>query len=389
MSTLCDLCDGSSFEQVYAANGVSKKQSVWLCTHCGLLQNLQRSQRRAHPLAAPPSDAERESSHQIKAARAEFNLAKLKPFLPKNKPLRVLDTGAGRGAFAIELKSVHPAARVIAVESDARAASAWSGSPGFTWLNARLEDTRLEAEGFDLVYACHTLQHLTSARDALLTHRMALAPDGYLLIDVPNLAKLSRPDAIEEFFTDGHRYHFSARTLTRLLATCGLRVIAAPDPRDNANITVIAVKSDATPIQAEADPREVEAAASLVSSYHASRMRNLAALSAVARAIGEMAPRKVALWGAGRLLHNLIASGGLRPQTLAAIVDSNFTRASTTASGLRLTPPAELGRVNPGIVVVMSRDFTNTIHEQARIQAPDSEIIAYSDLLARTTARAA
>ncbi|MCE9522878.1 MAG: class I SAM-dependent methyltransferase [Alphaproteobacteria bacterium] len=353
------------------------------------MQSLPRIDRAERKVATVSAGADWGNLRYGKGFRAEANLATLQPFLPKNKPIRVLDVGANRGAFALELKSHYPKAQIIGIEPDERVVSAWAGQPGFTWLNARLEQTRLEAEGFDLIYSCHTLEHLKSAREALLAHREALAPKGYLLVEVPNAALLSSNDIVEEFFIDKHLYHFTARTLANLLTRCGFRAIAIADPRDTVNITVVAVKADAIPAQAHADPREVESAIALISSYHAMRLQNLAALSRIARIIDAMAPRKVAVWGAGRLLDSLITNGGLRPQALAAVVDKHLIRYASESHGIRLTSPEDLGRVKPDIVVVMSRSFAAEIRTEAQTRVPGCEVIAYGELLAQAKAQAA
>ena len=389
MSNSCDLCSATSLEQVYAAQNSARKLTVWLCTHCGLLQSLPRIDRAERKAATVSAGADWGNLRYGKGFRAEANLATLKSFLPKNKPLRVLDVGANRGAFALELKSAYPKAQIIGIEPDERVVASWAGQPGFTWLNARLENTRLEAEGFDLIYSCHTLEHLKSAREALLAHRATLAPNGYLLVEVPNVALLSSNDIVEEFFIDKHLYHFSARTLARLLAACGFRAVTIADPRDTVNITVVAVKSDSIASEVNADPREVEAATASISTYHAMRMQNLAALAHVARMIDSMAPRKVAVWGAGRLLNSLITNGGLRPQALAAVVDKHLIRYAAEAHGIRLTPPEDLTRIKPDVVVVMSRSFADEIRIEAQARAPGCEVIAYAELLARAKAQAA
>ena len=50
-------------------------------------------------------------------------------------PLR--DTGGIRGPAGAHDR------RVVGIEPDERVVGAWVGKPGFTWLSARLEDTRL------------------------------------------------------------------------------------------------------------------------------------------------------------------------------------------------------------------------------------------------------
>jgi 2-polyprenyl-3-methyl-5-hydroxy-6-metoxy-1,4-benzoquinol methylase len=383
MSETCDLCGNAALEQVYAPQGSTRKLTVWLCTHCGLVQSLPRIDHAPRAKASVSADADWGNVRYGKGFRAEANLSTLKPFLPKRRPLRVLDVGASRGAFSLELKTAYPNAEIIGIEPDERVVGAWAGKPGFTWLHARLEDTRLEAGAFDLVYSCHTLEHVKSARDALRRHWETLTPHGHLLLEVPNLAMIGLNDIVEEFFIDKHLYHFSARTLSRLLAASGFRAVAVADPRDSVNITIVAVKADVGLAPVESDLREVESATALISSYHAARLQNLSALTSVARMIDAMAPRKVAVWGAGRLLNSLIQNGGLKPASLTAVVDKHLIRYAQDAHGIRLTAPTDLARLKPDIVVVMSRSFANEIREEAEVRVPGCQVIAYADLLAR------
>ena len=381
MSPTCDLCHSAALEQVYAPQSTARKQAVLLCAHCGFLQSITR----------PTASKTQHRSHlrHAKGFRAEANLATLRPFLKKHKPLRVLDIGAHRGAFGLELKAAYPQASIIGIEPNERLVRGWAGKPGFTWLHARFEDTRLEDEGFDLIYSCHTLERLKSAREALLAHRAALASGGYLLIEVPNVAHIASSEIVDEFFAERHRYHFSRRTLIRLLGVCGLRAVAIADTRDTANLTVVAVKGDEPRLAAPADPREVEAAAALISAYQATRLKNLTALANITRTIDAMAPRKVAVWGAGRILGSLIENGGLKPQSLAAVVDRNLIRYTNEAHGLRLSPPEMLACLKPDIVVVLSRSLEDQICQEAVAHAPSAEVIAYTELLKRAKEHAA
>jgi 2-polyprenyl-3-methyl-5-hydroxy-6-metoxy-1,4-benzoquinol methylase len=343
--------------------------------HCGLLQSVPRETKSG--------TGHRSHLRHAKGFRAEANLATLRPFLKKASPLRVLDVGAHRGAFALELKAAYSNATIVGIEPNQRLVAPWAGKPGLTWLHARFEDTRLEDEGFDLIYSCHTLERLKSAREALLAHRAALAPGGYLLLEVPNVARIAASDIVDEFFAEKHLYHFSRRTLIRLLGVCGLRAIAIADTRDIANLTVVAVKGDEPRFAVPADPQEVEAAAALISAYQASRLKNLSTLANVARTIDAMAPRKVAVWGAGRLLGSLIENGGLKPQSLAAVIDKNLIRHTGEVHGVPLSPPEVLARLKPDIVVVLSRSLEDEIRQEAEIHVPNAEVIAYAELLER------
>jgi hypothetical protein len=57
--------------------------------------------------------------------------------------------------------------------------------------------------------------------------------------------------------------------------------------------------------------------------------------------------------------------------------------------GMKLSGPDELAAVNPGLIVVMSRAFAGEIAQIARAQAPNAEIVLYSDLLSRARTKLA
>jgi C-methyltransferase C-terminal domain len=102
-----------------------------------------------------------------------------------------------------------------------------------------------------------------------------------------------------------------------------------------------------------------------------------------------MAPRTVAVWGAGRLLTNLIENGGLKPQALTAVVDKNAARYANEGYGVQLSPPEILARLKPDIVVVLSRSLADDIRLEAEAHVPGAEVIAYAELLERAKTQAA
>ena len=48
--------------------------------------------------------------------------------------------------------------------------------------------------------------------------------------------------SIEEWFIDKHLYHFSARTLMRMVAAAGFDIIEPPDLNDRENLLIVARK---------------------------------------------------------------------------------------------------------------------------------------------------
>ncbi len=126
-----------------------------------------------------------------------------------------------------------------------------------------------------------------------------LKPGGLLILDAPSTAILDAEDIVEEWFIDKHLYHFSARTLMRMVVAAGFDIVTPPDLKDRENLLIVARKTGATRFAIDADPREVAEAQRLLTAYKIKRARNMAALSNAAAEITDMAPRRVAIWGAG------------------------------------------------------------------------------------------
>jgi hypothetical protein len=210
-----------------------------------------------------------------------------------------------------------------------------------------------------------------------------------LILDAPNIAFLDGDDIVEEWFIDKHLYHFSARTLMRMVSAAGFVIVAAPDLADRENLLIVARKmaSGARPLIF--DQREVSEAARLISAYQATRARNLAALTFVAAEIAALKPKRVAIWGAGRLFDSLVVHGGFAPAMLSHLIDKHLIKHVDSRFGRTLEAPEALAAVQPDVIIVMSRGFAPEIVAEARALAPRAEIVTYSDLLSRAHLRKA
>ena len=56
------------------------------------------------------------------------------------------------------------------------------------------------------------------------------------MIDAPNIAFLGSDDVVEEWFIDKHLFHFSPRTLARMLEATGFEIVEGPDRTDRDNL---------------------------------------------------------------------------------------------------------------------------------------------------------
>jgi 2-polyprenyl-3-methyl-5-hydroxy-6-metoxy-1,4-benzoquinol methylase len=390
MSNLCDLCHRDALEQIYEPERSTRGLKVHLCMHCGLLQSLPRADRVARAGASVSGGADWGNVRYGKGFRTKAALAALKRHADFTSELALLDVGSNRGSFVRSFLDAAPNASIVAIEPDERIADYCAGLPRTELIRARVEDAALETGRFDIVHSCHTIEHLGEPMRVLADHWRCLKPGGLLMIDAPNAALLDAEDIVEEWFIDKHLYHFSARTLMRMVVAAGFEIVAAPELGDRENLLLVARKAYTAHPAIDADPREVASAETLVAAYGSTRARNLSALTLVAAEIADLAPKKVAIWGAGRLFDSLVVHGGFEPAMLSLLIDKHLKAHVAARHGQTLTDPDALKDANADVVIVMSRSFADEIVAEARRLAPAAEIICYGDLLARANlARAA
>jgi len=383
MSNICELCRHDLSAAVYEPERSTRGLKVHICAHCGLVQSTPRVDRAERAQASVSGGADWGNVRYGKGFRTGVALAALKRYAVLSEEISLLDVGSNRGSFVRAFLDAAPEARIVAVEPDERVSESCAGLERTDLVRARIEDAALESNRFDIVHSCHTIEHLAHPMRALADHWRVLKPNGLLVLDAPNIAIIEADDIIEEWFIDKHLYHFSVRTLMRMVRAAGFDIVSAPDPKDRENLLLVARKSRVGYAVAGADPLEVSEAERLMAEYVSARARNLAALTAMAAELARLAPRRVAMWGAGRLFDTLVTHGQFAPETLSLLIDKHLKPHVGTRYGCALAEPEDLADADPGIVVVMSRGFADEIAEEAKRLAPRAEIILYSDLLNR------
>jgi 2-polyprenyl-3-methyl-5-hydroxy-6-metoxy-1,4-benzoquinol methylase len=385
----CELCGADSLQQAYKAEGSTRQLSVHLCTHCGLVQSLPRIAHAPRRSAAVSGGADWGNVRYGKGFRTKAALDALSRHADLSKELAVLDVGSNRGSFAKAFLAAAPHAHLTALEPDERVVQSCADLPRTELIAARIEDAALESGRFDVVHSCHTIEHLAHPACVLADHRRVLKDGGLLVLDAPNIAFLGNDDVVEEWFIDKHLYHFSARTLGRMIEAAGFEIVEEPDARDRSNLLFVARRKALVAHQPVSDWREADRAEKLITHYTATRARNLMALTAVAAEIARLAPQGVALWGAGRLFDSLVVHGRFDPRALSLLIDTHLKPLVGERHGCALASPDALAGSGAGVVIVMSRDFAHEIEAQAKTLAPNAEIIFYSDLLTRAHTRLA
>jgi len=389
MSETCDLCRASQLECVYQPNGSGRGIYVHLCAHCGLLQSFPRIDHAPRRAASVSSAADWGNVRYGKGFRTKQCLSITAAHADFRKDLALLDVGSNRGSFARAFLEAAPGAKITCVEPDERVADSCEGLSRMELVRSRIEETHFPDASFDIVHSCHTLEHLASPAATLADHWRVLKPGGLLVLDVPNVALVGGGDVLEEWFIDKHLYHFSRYTLASMLDMAGFEIIDGPDEHDRENLLVAAVKRSFAAKPVRANPAAVDNAMAVMSSYVATRLRNLSLMRQVAADIEQLAPRGVALWGAGRLFDALVLHGRLNPKKLRLLIDVHLKNHVPERYGVAVSGPEALSAANPDFIVVMSRAFAGEIAALASEAAPNAELLLYSDLLARARVKLA
>ncbi len=392
MSTNCGLCASRQLEPAYQPERSRRGLRVHLCPSCGLVQSLPRKDRAPRQGAAVSSGADWGNVRYGKGFRTKALLDLVAAHCDLSQLGAVLDVGSNRGSFARALADAAPKARITAVEPDERVAASCRDVPRTTLLQSRIEDLQLESDHFELIFSCHTAEHLADPLAVLRDHYRCLRDGGILVLEVPNMAFLGREDVVEEWFIDKHLYHFSAMTLCRMVEQAGFTLIQKPDPADLDNLSLVARKDPQKTVPDVADlsdPREAAKAFGLMEAYCLNRVANLELLKDMALKITDHTTRRVAMWGAGRIFDSLVLHGGFDPGKLSLLIDTHLQALVPERHGCTVLGPEALSDESADLVIIMSRSFASEIAAEARIRAPNAEIVFYSDLLAKARPRQA
>ena len=197
------------------------------CGRCGTAVTLDPAPPEAHEAGAYGGGTPRGSGLAGPLLRS-FDRRRLS-FLARagaQPPGRLLDIGAGRGRFVAEARAagwqaegIEPSLRGI---EGARAG-------GIELEQAGIEDAAIAPGSLDAASLWHVLEHLDDPGAALERIAGWLAPDGLLLVGVPNLASVQARAGGERWYhldVPRHRTHFTVAGLRALLRGHGLEPIA-------------------------------------------------------------------------------------------------------------------------------------------------------------------
>lgn len=250
----CRLCGMAERESVADRGRGGTALSTVICRGCGLVSH-----------ATLPSEAEVAAfyathyrleykggfaprpKHALRALRGAMARARrLAPLLPARA--RVLDIGASSGEFTFVMGAA------------GFAASGLEPNWGYGEFARREYGVRVQLGGWDsddfprealdLVTMNHVMEHLTDPWAALRRVHAALAPEGLLFLEVPNLAGLRKQ--ISNTFHTAHIWNFTPQTLVAAAWQSGFVPRAGESPDSTSLIFRKRQPGDVAPAGADA-----------------------------------------------------------------------------------------------------------------------------------------
>ena len=361
---ICDFCGSASLSQGYRAENSQRGLSIYVCQDCSLVQSLPRIDHVASRAVAASGEADWGNIRYGKGFRTETAFRFLEGHLNWEKLKDILDIGSSRGHFILKLVERAPAANAYGIEPDPTIVEPYRNLPGLTFYQERLEHIHFPDASFDFIYCSHTLEHLASPKKSLAQIRNWLRPDGLLFVEVPDLDFIKRADLVEEWFIDKHLYHFSAPNLEAYLQQAGLGVVQRFPDSQNQNLSYL-VKPTQTPNALDVRPFNEQAEGDMAK-YRRTLEINRHHLREVAHRIAELLPKRIVVWGAGRIFDCLVKYGGLRPDSLAGVIDAHLGDYVDQVHGLPICKPEQIVSLNPEIVLIASRSFEAEIRTQIK-----------------------
>lgn len=220
----CWICGGdATVDTTYSS------VPLFRCADCGFLFAPQRATAELHEIYDDSYFEEYpggESYIADEAQRAYEADRRLRWMAGWVKGGSLLEIGAADGSFLAAAEAagfagvgVEPAAGLAARARDQRGLDVRAGF---------IETVDLPATPFDAVCAWHVIEHISTPHESIRKLRSAIADDGTLFLETPNILSLKARRTGPDWFhldPENHVAFYTPEQLTRLLADCGFELI--------------------------------------------------------------------------------------------------------------------------------------------------------------------
>jgi SAM-dependent methyltransferase len=343
--TRCGICEAGTLGELAEYRALRRVTSdcrpwpaggrIGVCRSCGAVQkpsddaflaeidDIYRSYTIYHQ-AAGAEQAVFEQSSGLPASRSARLLEMFRRHADLKPVGRMLDVGCGNGATIRAFGRVAPDWTKAGTEFDAKYRAEVESIPNTEPLHVGPVET--VPGSFDGITMVHVLEHIVDPIEMLKTLRGKLAPGGLLLIEVPH-----HPANPFELLIADHRTHFTAGSLTRVLAAAGFETVSVAEdwiPKE-----LSAVARAATGIAAVASPGDA-------ATSHERLATSISWLGRTADLLRDLASTgRIGLFGTSIAGTWLAAEAG---DSVAFFVDEDPARAGRVYLGRPVHSPAEV-----------------------------------------------
>ena len=137
----------------------------------------------------------------------------------------MLDVGCGSGCSLLEAQAL--GAKAFGIEADPNVRPI-AGALGLTIHFGNLQDEPFPGKSFDLIVMNQVIEHLPDPDAALRKLSQRLAPEGRLLLVMPNTESIWKRLSGRRWINwhvPYHQHHFNQRNFIRMAQACGLKMV--------------------------------------------------------------------------------------------------------------------------------------------------------------------
>lgn len=288
---------------------------------------------------------------------------------------RLLDVGCATGEFPSALQKVG-FLTACGLDPSPACAEIASQNYGVKVHVGTVFDSYPEAP-YDGISALGVLEHLRDVPRALRQMANALAPRGWVYVEVPDLEGFpsSREAPFQEFSSE-HINFFTQSSLGILAARFGLERswggVAQRRHSGGSHMQVLAMGFRRT--RQRSLPWQPDTSGAAAVEAYLARSSERAAGEAQVISRFSAAPGPLHVWGAGTLAGRLLATTALRDLAVSGIIDANPHLHGRTMGGRPILPPERL-RGSSGSILIASYGHADAIQHRIRSEFGHSQAI--------------
>lgn len=382
----CNFCHKNDLKEAYTPKGSWIAIVILVCQNCGLVQSKWEKRERRDMKIGPSGqpeieklscDADYSEVRVGKGQMAPAAIEMLNDNVDHSEIREVLDMCSGRGHFVRQALECFNLKSIDCMDPDQYMTVSYADDPRIN-LTIGTYDAFKTDKIYDLIYSCHTLEHYRDPASNIKFIIDHLRPNGYMMLDVPNLETIHDESAVDDFFYDYHKYYFSRTILKNFLISLGMVLVAE---NESSGAIMLLMKKSGHTRAFQIDHAEVDRNEALIRKYRENLAANRDKLPDVVRKMNDMARgKRNAILGCGRMLDALIVYGGLDLNNFEILIDNYLIDATSRLYGRQLNRSSILDSEKVDNIFLATRSATSALAVQLAQQYPNLNVVQVSGL---------